>query len=149
MSDLTSRTILKAAIQNLPKAKFYCIIGVTFCVFALIGFTIGIGKFLIIWLFWRYDTEYIFGFSCSWEGNGVWNAICASWITVKLLNPRVKIYTFSLLPKRKTVNETAQATYWKNASRQFEQFRNFRKPLSIAKAKTNLYLNYKILFRLN
>lgn len=30
-----------ASIQNLPKAKFYCIIGVTFCVFALIGFAIG------------------------------------------------------------------------------------------------------------
>ena len=36
---------LKEAIQKLPKAKFYCIIGVTFCVFALIGFAIGFGKF--------------------------------------------------------------------------------------------------------
>jgi len=41
--NLTSDDI--AAIQKLPRAKFYCIIGVTFCLFALIGFIIGFGKF--------------------------------------------------------------------------------------------------------
>ena len=38
-----SRTNSK--IQNLPIVKFYGIIGVTFCVFALMGFAIGFGEF--------------------------------------------------------------------------------------------------------